>query len=508
MGSRGVVRFPNGDAAPIACRPRRRSVGASMNARFPRAALVGLLAASLAAGCGSTTPITPTPPGTPASSLAANPSVAANAGPTATATPTASARPAWHPYAPAGYVGTLLVGSDGTIYLTTSSSTTGSTVVELDSTGTPKAGWPYAVADKNIWGLYLGPDGTVYVVTGSGDNTGMASHLFALDANGQVKSGWPIALKSAPFALVFGSDDTIYFSGTSDTDSNLYAVDATGKVKTGWPVRLPGYGQNLVLGADGTVYIAASTIFAASIASRVYAYGADGKLRPGWPPPRTDLQSPILAPDGTLYVAASRTVAAYEPNGTTRPTWHGVTLPGAAVGQIVVALDGTIYVETFGGPTGLAQLLALGPTGALKSGWHPYSIPRGTYWYPPVIGPTGVLYVTEQLTKGNTGVPGPTIALGPDGRPLASWPKKLVDTRGGPPTIAPDGTVYVVSGTTISTFGPDGTPKSGWPYRLPGTYLYARVTVGPDGTVYVSGGAKSGSIVVALTPAGTPVGSP
>jgi len=427
----------------------------------------------------------------------------ATAAPTPVPTPTP--RPAWHAYTAKGPIGQLTVAPDGTVYLP---STETGTVVALDSSGQIKPGWPYQTGDKSIWGIDLAPDGTVYVVSG-GLSTELPGHLVALGTDGKAMPGWPVPLSSMPWQIKFAADGTAYFEGTTEADNYIYAVDSSGKAMAGWPVHLVGQQGQMVLSSDGTVYVGTSTITTSSMLNRVYAYGRDGKLRPGWPPSRTDLQIPTLAPDGTVYVAASKTVAAYEPDGTPKPDWHSVTLPGSQAGAIVVAPDGTIYVEILGGPTALDQLVALDPTGALMSNWQPYSVPKGTYLYAPVIGPTGVVYVTESLAQGNTEVPGPTIALGSDGSPLSTWPKNLIDTR-GEPTIAPDGAVYVVTGTTVSAFAPDGTPQPGWPYQLSGSYTSLNLAVGPDGTVYVTGyvtGSGAESTVVALTPAGTPVGA-
>lgn len=439
------------------------------------------------------------PSGTPAASVAA-------ATATSTPMPTPTPRPTWQAYTAKAPIGQVTVAPDGTVYMSVGATTDNAVLVALDPSGQVKPGWPYQTGDKLIWGIDLAPNGTVYVVSGglSNDSPG---HLVALGTDGKAMPGWPVPLSSMPWQVKFAADSTAYFEGTTQADNYIYAVDSSGKAMAGWPTHLQGQpGQNFVLSSDGTVYVGTSTITTSSMLNRVYAYGPDAKPRPGWPPARTDLQSPTLAPDGALYVAAGRTIAAYEPDGTAKPNWSSLTLPGVQAGSFVVAPDGTTYVETFGGSTALDELVALDPTGALMSNWHPFSVAKGTYWYAPVIGPTGVVYVTESVTHGNTEVPGPTIALGSDGLPLSTWPKNLIDTR-GEPTIAPDGTVYVVTGTMVSAYGPDGTPRPGWPYQLSGSYTSLNLAVGSDGTVYVTGdGAKS--TVVALTPAGAPVGAP
>jgi hypothetical protein len=417
--------------------------------------------------------------------------------------PTPTPRSAWHAYTAKGPIGQVTAAPDGTVYVSSGAATGTDAVVALDPSGQVKPGWPYQTGDKWISGIDLAPDGTVYVVSGglSNDSPG---HLVALGTDGNAMPGWPVALQSMPWELKFAADGTAYFDGSTQADNYIYAVDSSGKAMAGWPVHLEGQqGENFVLSSDGTVYFGTSTITTSSMLNRVHAYGPDGQPRPGWPPAR-DLQSPTLVPDGALYVAAGKTIAAYEPDGTPKPDWHSVTLPGSQVGSFVVAPDGTIYVEILGGPTALDQLVALDPTGALMSGWQPFSVPKGTYWYPPVIGSTGVVYVTESLAQGNSSVPGPTIALGHDGLPLSTWPKNLISTR-GEPTVAPDGTVYVVTGTTVSAFAPDGTPQPGWPYKPSGSYTNLNLAIGPDGTVYVTAVGPE-STVVALTPAGTPVG--
>ena len=172
----------------------------------------------------------------------------------------------------------------------------------------------------------------------------------------------------------------------------------------------------------------------------------------------------------------------------------------------MLGTDGTVYATVLGGPNAPDEVLALDQTGALKAGWKPYPLPRGTYFYTPLIAPSGVLYVPlQKAASNNSSVPGPDVVLGPNGLPLAAWPKDLVDSAGGP-TLGPDGTAYVASGSQVYAFGPDGTAVSGWPYRLASGYAAAHIAIGPDGTVYVVGGGKASATVVALTPAGKPVG--
>ena len=487
--------------------------GSMLRVDRARPVVLAFIAAVSVASCGST----PTQSTSPASQAVGQPTdapaasaVAATAASTPVTTPTP--RPAWHAYTTKGPIGLLTVAPDGTVYLALVSVTGTATVVAVDQSGQVEPGWPYQTGDKNIWGIDLAPDGTVYVVSGGLSNNS-PGHLVALGTDGQAKPGWPTPLKSMPYALQFVADGTAYFSGTTAADDHVYALDTSGHPTPGWPVTVSGMnGADFELSPDGTVYVATSQFTTTSASSRIYAYGPDGKPRPDWPPSRDDLQSPTLAPDGTLYLTsiytASRSLLAYGPDGTPKPGWHAVALPGPPFGT-TVAPDGTIYVVVLGGRSGPDQVLALAPTGSLKPGWHPYLAPHGMYlFFPPVVGSSGGVYITLSVAKaGGASSPGPTVALGPDGQPLSAWPRNLVDTRGGPPTFAPDGTVYVVNGLEVSAFAPDGTPKPGWPYRLSGPYLYAGVTVGPEGTVYVVGTGKSESIVVALTPAGTPVGA-
>ena len=472
---------------------------------------LGLAIVLVAAACAST----PVP--TPSSAQSTAPAVTATASlatpgspvPTVAVSPTATPRPAWQAFTTTGYLNNLVVGPDGTLYLAAGGPSNAAAVVALDPAGQARPGWPYKPSDANVFAINLAPDGTVYVVSG-GNSTAGAGHLVALGPAGQPRPGWPVVLKSAPFSLTFGSDGTTYFAGSAGggTDDHLYALDAAGRPKPGWPVAVPGVNGSLVLAADGSVYIGAATFTSTSITSRIYAFGPDGKPKPGWPLPRTDLQSPMVASDGTLYAQSNQQsgkVYAFAPDGKPKPGWKVATLPGF-VSETATGLAGSVYVAVSLGNPAYHSVLELDSTGAPKAGWKPYTLPRGMYLYPLVVGPSGVLYVPlAKAAANNSSVPGPDVALGPSGLPLPAWPKDVIDSLGGP-KLGPDGTAYVASGSQVYAFAPDGTAVSGWPYRLPAAYTYANITIGPDGTVYVVGGGKAGATVVALTPAGKPVG--
>ena len=108
----------------------------------------------------------------------------------------------------------------------------------------------------------------------------------------------------------------------------------------------------------------------------------------------------------------------------------------------------------------------------------------------PAVGPDGGVVVASSS--------GDVYSLTAEG--ALRWVVPFVGSAGGP-SIGPDGTTYVTSGTTITAIAPNGSIR--WAYTEPtsGQGVIAGPTVGPDGNIYVISD-YGGLGAFALSPAG------
>src|SRR4029078_2872893 len=106
---------------------------------------------------------------------------------------------------------------------------------------------------------------------------------------------------------------------------------------------------------------------------------------------------------------------------------------------------------------GHTVITVIGPDGEQLDGW-PQAV--AGYASAPAVGPDGALYGVDDAQH--------LLAFGRDGALRDGWPATVSGKSGscfGPPTpsVASDGTVFVVTGGTapdgaISAIGPDGRP--------------------------------------------------
>ncbi len=208
-----------------------------------------------------------------------------------------------------------------------------------------------------------------------------------------------------------------------------------------------------LIAKDGTICLICS--------SYLYAINPDGTLRWKSTDPSFYDATMSIGPDGTVYVATPDAdfsdITAINSDGTVR--W---ALPQAANRGSVPAVgaDGTLYVNC-----GWC-ITALKPNGDRK--WYADGIGRSS----PAIGRDGTIYCCgEELC-----------ALNKDGTQKWSLPLAALGTA--PPTVAPDGTIYVTSETgTLYAVRTDGSKK----WEFSGGVAPDAPAVGPDGTIYVCG---------------------
>jgi hypothetical protein len=382
----------------------------------------------------------------------------------------------------------------------------GSVLALLDRSGRPSPGWPIAVSNSYSCPLLAAAeDGSVRVVCHLPqrvDQTNFAAGLgaFAFDSGGRLLAGWPIALDDYGVdglftGRVIGDELTLYaddyFEGPVENDEPggshwLLTVAADGTVRDGerfrYEITHTGY-DTWAIGPDGIAYGTVryyDNAYDETTSSELTALGPAG-VPAGFPvaldgiasKPAFDaagrihvtIGSPIDPPARTLvFDANGRAVeggsGALEMTATNPWTGAGAVHPGVPL----VAADGTTFVidaagdAQLGGATGGTTVAGLRPSGQALAGW-PYRSDVGLEYTgdctgqvgcgfrraAPAIGPGDVLYLLHAAA--NSAVGGSVVAIGNDGRVVAGWPVEL--QRAGSEfwsvVVGADGTAYVLA---------------------------------------------------------------
>ena len=279
-------------------------------------------------------------------------------------------------YTTASYIlGSPAVGNSGTIYI---SDWKNSTLYAINPNGALK--WKYNLGNYNSGSSpVIGADGTIYIPSTS-STTG---YLYALSSDGDVKwvySTGPIYGSSA----AIGSDGTIYIS---DYNATLYAVNSNGIIKWsytfiyGGATKLNTAYNTPSIGSDGTIYLECYY----SSASFLYALsdkGTYGAMK--WPYMIYGEElygAPAISSNGTIYVVSSSKLYAVNPNGTLQWSYNTGGVDNTATSAVIGA-DGTVYV---GGSKGV---YALNSNGSLK-----WKYAASNAYASPLIGANGMLYI-------------------------------------------------------------------------------------------------------------------
>ena len=289
--------------------------------------------------------------------------------------------------------------------------------------------------------------------------------------------GWPATLDdlSEP---TFGPDGTAYFlvrDPQGEPRANLVALNAGGHVKPGWPIK-PAPGSDLsrfALGTDGSVYIEERG--PVEIGNILHRLGADGRDLPGWP---FELPPDFTCPTGP----------GFDTDDPRTPTPNDPCYPPS----VSVARDGTAYLT--GQRTGGTRLIAIDPSGVIKTGW-PLAL-ADLDWYPQQLGPDGTVYVVKGLVDDDAKL----WAFGPDGRLRSGWPIPVPNIGGF--LIDPLGDIVIWSlvddvgelcrsprRTVYTIVAPDGRTRPGWPRGSTGFASFP-VVDGSGTLYYISATAK------------------
>ncbi len=293
----------------------------------------------------------------------------------------------------------IAVGNNETIYLTLSNG-----LCALYNNGTQK--WFYDATTQDSYSLsagsypVIGSDGTIYVATYSSTKMGL---LYAFDPDGTVKWGLNTpndgggGIRSSP---AIGHDGTIYVCTGSSTstyigtlyalDPAAYALDPTGATPK-WTYTLPSgnvNGNSPAIGADGTIYLITRNGF-------VYAINPNGTLKWSYNTTTSSGNGGIaVASDGTIYAAFGSTLYALDPAefasnpDTATPKWTYIL--GTVSMAPTFGADGTIYIGDN------SKMYAIDPDGNLK--WSYYT--GGTAQHTAVISADRTLYFSCYVSTG------------------------------------------------------------------------------------------------------------
>jgi outer membrane protein assembly factor BamB len=302
---------------------------------------------------------------------------------------------------------------------------------------------------------------------------------------------------NSSFFAAAKSGNAIIGSPPTDAQQEIQEVLANGDIV--WRAPVPAHPQAVTLSPDGTLYGSigyslyaispshktlwhrddierpAPAIAAAYPFMTPYA-GLDGTIYSG-------LKAPAIAPDGTVYVNADTgIVLAFSPSGdrlwSTSVQQNGL----AGLSDPVVGADGRIYIISG------RDLVAISPQG--KALWR-YAAPVSPYWgwaTKPAVSKNRDVYLARHGL----------FCISEDGK--EKWRFHL-DTPGEyfitPPTVGPDGTVYLpsqgTSGGRTYALSPDGRKK--WSLQLQ-TYSGIPVFSKDPEQVWVTANGKLAAISI------------
>ncbi len=282
----------------------------------------------------------------------------------------------------------------------------GTTLVALDATGAPRAGWPVVLEDA-AWCHHVlpAPDGSIRVVcwptSPDPQGPGVRDQLaYALGADGRLLPGWPVTVPYPQAARVVGRDLVLanerwskgpatselgYFDAGDDLETGFTTrVSPTGAVSVGEDVPLPAtYGWQV--GPDGTIFVSYQ-----ADESGVLAFSDDGLLwdrlvvADGWVSP------PTVAPDGRVVVTAGWArrltqllaldpsdgrILDQSPDLRVRSVYHDSNSCRVEPPAPVVSGDGTVYLV-------LGMQVYAFDAVLRRLGGKPIDLP----WYPASVG--------------------------------------------------------------------------------------------------------------------------
>lgn len=310
--------------------------------------------------------------------------------------------------------------------------------VELDS---PLKRAPAVAPDGTIWACTY--DGSIYSVSTTGGNL-----------NGKKAGG-------EAMTPAIASDGTVYFGCT---DGKLYAANPDNTLK--WTSDLSKYIACPALSADGTIFAGGhgtGNVFAVSpTGTTLWSTRVTGM----W-----GVTTPVVGPDGTVYVGGDDVALQALDPATGQIKW--TFYPGAYWdGKAAAVAPGGHIFAIAGHPTS-TKVFELEPdSGMVVKSWEFYAVTE------PVIGNNSV-YIWDQTTATLQCIP------------LSGGSSHGIIGRTGSsyfaPAIAGSGDLYVPVRDTLYILSSSGSVKS---TVVLDADISTPPTIGPDGTVYIGADTK------------------
>ncbi len=218
------------------------------------------------------------------------------------------------------------------------------------------------------------------------------------------------------------------------------------------------------------------TIYALASSGRLYTIYPNGTLKWCCKFPAWIYSDPMISDDGIIYFGTTHGyIYAVYPNGTIK--WKYKVYSGCYHASPAIAVDGTIYIGSG------VHLYAIYPNATLR--WKIEL--QDNYWIPnpPSIADDGTVYVITYQTD----YPVYLFALNPNDGSI-KWKYKLGVSSYFKinPCLGDDGTIYILRDETLHAINPDGTKK--WERKL-GSNYYDPIdseipAISADGTIYVT----------------------
>lgn len=337
-----------------------------------------------------------------------------------------------------GWVGSPVIGTDGTIYAT-SAFQGGGVLFAINPDGSLKCSFSGPAITNSIHVTpAIAQDGTIYVV-------GEASPhdlLYALDPNCPMTMKWSVELPSPtsqqPMSPTIGSDGTVYVAlgAVTQGPSKFYAVNQNGTIKWSFDAPVGLMEGPAALLSTGDLVLAGGTLTTGGI-SLYIVDDTDGTLICSVPLPSSPRPASI-APDDTIYIGTHHpSLRAIDAPCPATEIWS-FGLPGNhSTGVAAVGTDGTAYAAT-GGSTNQGFLFVVNPNGTQKCSFSFADEAYGAQ----IVDANGTIYVHVGYYVGGFGEKN-LYAINPD-----CTEKWRIATGGGnvtPPAMGADGTIYASS---------------------------------------------------------------
>lgn len=300
----------------------------------------------------------------------------------------------------------------------------------INPNGTLK--WKFQIATSFRGTPAVGSDGTVYASS--------TDAFYAVNPDGTLR--W--TFETAPNARhlntpALASDGSIYFASNTGA---LFGLNPDGSLK--WSAEFANAAlSGVAVGFDGTVYVPVDYGYDGGA---LKAFGADGELMWTYSTDTVYVSTPVLDADGTIFFHVDRTLYALNSDGSLQWSSEVFDRENDRISSLALGADGTLYLAAGFSPSDTNYFLAVNPGGSLK--WS-FAFESGNcIGGSAAIDSNGTVYVGTSSAVWLENKSGKVFAINPDGSLKWSFTtsgKKPGGLKGGdvgPISIGQDGSVY------------------------------------------------------------------